>query len=151
VARKGPVNVPSDPYAPEPIVEIGRLEIPKLGVNQRLMEGITLRNIDFGPSHWPGTSMAGEAGNMVVAGHRVTHSKPFRNIDQLKSGDEIIVTTYGRRAAYRVSSTFVVSPERTDIADPTPTPMLTIFACHPPGSARQRIVARADLATSPGV
>jgi len=85
---------------------------------------------------------------MVVAGHRVTHTKPFRNVDQLKPGDEVIVTTYGQRATYRVSSTFVVSPDRTDIADPTPTPTLTLFGCHPPGSARQRIVVRADLTSS---
>ena len=150
-AARKPVKVPSDPYAAEKIVQIGTLRIPKLGVDQRLMQGITLRNIDHGPSHWPGTALAGESGNMVVAGHRVTHSKPFRNIDQLKPGDEIIVTTHGRQAIYRTASTFVVSPDRTEIADPTPTPMLTMFACHPPGSARQRIVVRADLATGSSV
>jgi len=150
-ASRKPAKVPSDPYAAEPIVQIGTLRIPKLGVDQRLMEGITLRNIDLGPSHWPGTALAGESGNMVVAGHRVTNSKPFRNIDQLKPGDEIIVTTHGRQAIYRTASTFVVSPDRVDIADPTPTPTLTIFACHPPGSARQRIVVRADLATGSSV
>jgi len=150
-ARPSAVDVPADPYAREPIVEIGTIEIPKLGVRQRLMEGVTLRNIDLGPSHWPGTAMAGEAGNMVVAGHRVTHSRPFRNIDQMEAGDPIVVTTRGRQATYQVASKFVVTPDRTDIADPTDTPTLTLFACHPPGSARQRYVVRADLVSTPGV
>ena len=144
-AREGPIDVPADPYASEPIVEIGRLEIPKLGVAQRLMEGVTLRNIDLGPSHWPGTALPGAAGNMVVAGHRVTHSRPFRNLDRLGTGYQIVVTAKGRRATYQVASSFVVTPDRTDIANPTGSPTLTLFACHPPGSARQRYVIRADL------
>lgn len=145
------IDVPADPYAREPIVEIGTIEIPKLGVRQRLMHGVTLRNIDLGPSHWPGTAMAGEAGNMVVAGHRVTNTRPFRNIDQLEPGDPVIVTTLGQQATYRVSSKFIVTPDRTDIANPTETPTLTMFACHPPGSAKFRYVVRADLVTTPAV
>ena len=146
-----PIDVPADPYAPEEVVEIGTIEIPKLGVTQRLMRGVTLRNIDLGPSHWPGSAGPGQAGNMVVAGHRVTHSRPFRNIDQLAGGDEIVVTAQGRRATYRVAFSFVVTPNRTDIANPTQTPSLTLFACHPPGSARQRFVVRADLLSAEGV
>ena len=150
-ARKGPIDVPADPYASEAIVEIGRLEIPKLGVAQRLMEGVTLRNIDLGPSHWPGTALPGDAGNMVVAGHRVTHSRPFRNLDRLGTGDQILVTASGRRATYQVASSFVVTPDRTDIANPTGSPTLTLFACHPPGSARQRYVVRAELVDTQAV
>ena len=149
--RARAVDVPADPYAPEPIVELGTIEIPRLGVRQRLMQGVTLRNIDLGPSHWPGTAMAGEPGNMVVAGHRVTNSRPFRNIDQLEAGDQIHVTTRGQQATYQVASKFVVTPDRTDIADPTDTPMLTMFACHPPGSARLRYVVRADLVAASAV
>lgn len=148
VARPGPIDVPVDPYASEEVVEIGTLEIAKLGVHQRLMRGVTLRNIDLGPSHWPGSAMPGEAGNMVIAGHRVTHTRPFRNIDTLVAGDEIVVTAGGHRATYRMASSFVVTPDRTEIANPTPTPSLTLFACHPPGSARLRYVVRADLVTT---
>ncbi len=151
VARVGAIDVPTDSYAPEEIVELGTLEIPKLGVRARLMHGVTLRNIDYGPSHWPGTAMPGQRGNVVIAGHRVTHSRPFRNIDQLGTGDEVVLTVQGEQATYRVSSSFVVTPDRTDIANPTATPTLTLFACHPPGSARQRYVVRADLVTSPAV
>lgn len=143
-----PIPVPDDPYASEPIVEIGSLTIARLGVKERLMEGVTLRNIDLGPSHWPGSALPGGMGNMVVAGHRVTHGRPFRNIDKLAAGDEIVVSAAGVRATYKVATSFVVTPDRIDIADPTPTPTLTLFACHPPGSARQRYVVRADLIRS---
>ncbi|MBW3650221.1 MAG: class E sortase [Actinobacteria bacterium] len=141
-----PVRPPREPYAQEPIVEIGRIEIPKIGLNHKIMHGITMRNIDHGPSHWPGTAFPGEVGNSVFAGHRVTHSKPFRNIDQLVPGDEVFFVVNGIRSRYVVTGSEVVMPTRLDIVTPTPTPTATIFACHPPGSAKQRYVVRMSLA-----
>lgn len=145
---RGPVDVPADPYAPEPIQRIGSLEIPKLGVRQPLQEGITLRNIDLGPSHWPGSAMPGEVGNVVVAGHRVTHTKPFRNIDQLVVGDEVIFTVGNQRSVYRMTGNEIVTPKALHIANPTPTATATLFACHPPGSARFRFVVRLELVST---
>jgi LPXTG-site transpeptidase (sortase) family protein len=141
-----PIVPPADPYAPEPVLEIGTIEIPRIGLKHRVFHGITLRNIDQGPSHWPGSAFPGENGNAVFAGHRVTHTHPFRNIDQLVAGDEVIFTVNGVRSVYLVTESFVVTPKRLDIADPTPTPTATLFACHPPGSARQRYVVRLALA-----
>jgi sortase A len=143
-----PIDVPSDPYAKEEVVEIGRIVIPKLGLDHVLMNGVTLNNIDRGPSHWPGSAYPGEAGNVVIAGHRVTHTHPFRNLDQLVSGDEVIVTARGVRATYSVLETFVVTPKQMEIVAPTTTGILTLFACHPPHSARQRIVVRAALVSA---
>jgi sortase A len=144
------VAPPRNSYAPEPIQEIGTIEIPKIGLVHKVMHGITLRNIDHGPSHWPGTPFPGEQGNSVFAGHRVTHTHPFRRIDELTPGDEIFFTIAGVRSRYVVSGSEIVSPKRIDIVDPTPTPTLTIFACHPPGSAKQRYVVRADLVPAEG-
>ncbi|HEX9969707.1 MAG TPA: hypothetical protein VGB03_06175, partial [Acidimicrobiales bacterium] len=35
----GPVSPPADPYAAEPIVELGTIEIPKIGLVHRLYHG----------------------------------------------------------------------------------------------------------------
>lgn len=151
VSRTAAKPVASTPRAHaqlEPIVEIGTIEIPKIGLVHRIMHGISMRNIDQGPSHWPGTAFPGEVGNSVFAGHRVTKTKPFRNIDQLVPGDRVIFTVNGIRSEYSVTGTEIVSPKAVHIANQTPTPTATIFACHPPGSARQRIVVRMDLVTS---
>jgi sortase A len=142
----GAVAPPRNSYAPEPIVELGRIEIPKIGLDHKVMHGITLRNIDNGPSHWPGTAMPGEVGNTVFAGHRVTHTHPFRRINELEPGDEIFFTVNGVRTRYVVTGHEIVSPARVDIVNPTPTATATLFACHPPGSAKQRYVVRAALA-----
>jgi sortase A len=141
-----PVKPPADPYVAEPIQEIGTIEIPKIGLKHKVMHGVSLRNIDQGPSHWPGTALPGENGNAVFAGHRVTHTHPFRNIDQLVEGDEVFFTIGGVRSRYLVTGHEVVSPSRLDIVNPTTTPTATLFACHPPGSAKQRYVVHLALA-----
>lgn len=140
-----PVEPPADEHAPEPAVVLGSIEIPKLGLSVPLNQGISLSSIDRGPSHWPGTAMPGQVGNVVIAGHRVTKTRPFRNIDQLAPGDEIIFTIDGVRSVYAVNGDEVVTPDAMRIVDPTPTPTATLFACHPPGSARYRYVVTADL------
>lgn len=147
-ATKPIASTPRNQAQLEPIVEIGTIEIPKIGLRHRIMHGISMRNIDLGPSHWPGTAFPGEVGNSVFAGHRVTKTKPFRNIDQLVPGDRVFFTVQGVRWEYSVTETLIVSPKDVWIANQTPTPTATIFACHPPGSARQRIVVRMDLVTS---
>jgi sortase A len=146
VAPRRPVDAPTDSYAPEPLLTIGAIEIPKIGISAPLGEGISLRNIDRGPSHWPGTAMPGQPGNVVVAGHRVTHTKPFRNIDQLVPGDEVFFEVGGARYRYVVTGSQVVTPKQTEIVAQTAEPTATLFACHPPGSARYRYVVHLKLA-----
>lgn len=143
--KGGAVVPPKNSYAPEPIQEIGIIEIPKIGLRHKVMHGITLRNIDHGPSHWPGTPLPGEPGNVVFMGHRVTHSHPFRRIHELVPGDEILFDIGGVKSRYVVTGHEIVTPNRLDIVNPTADPIVTIFACHPPGSARQRYVVRGAL------
>ena len=144
-----PVAVPKNEYAPEPIQEIGLIEIPKIGLRHPIFHGITMRNIDRGPSHWPGTALPGEVGNTVFAGHRVTKTRPFRNIDQLVPGDEVVFTVGGVRSVYAVTGSKVVLPTAMEIVNPTPEATGTLFACHPPGSARYRYVVLLALKPPP--
>lgn len=148
--RTRPVEPPADEYAAEPHIVIGSIEIPKLGLATPLNQGIALTSIDRGPSHWPGTALPGDPGNVVVAGHRVTHGGPFRHIDQLGPGDEVIFTTEGRRSTYRVTGSEVVTPDAMRIVDQTAEATGTLFACHPPGSAKYRYVVKLALASVTG-
>lgn len=95
--------------------------------------------------HWPGTAQPGQLGNAVFGGHRVSHTKPFRNIDKLQPGDEVTFQTASGVFVYAVTSTEIVSPNAVWIINPTPDATATFFACHPPGSTRQRIVVHLKL------
>lgn len=138
---------PPDPNADEPLVEIGRIEIPRISVDRPVYEGITLGTLDAGPGHWPGSAMPGQIGNVVVAGHRVSHSGPFRNIDQLQPGDEVVLTTADGRFVYVVSGSEVVEPTAIEVIDQTPAATATLFACHPPGSTKYRYIVHLVLRT----
>ncbi len=149
VSLPRPQAPPENAYADEPHIVLGRIEIPKIGLDAPLNQGISLRSIDRGPSHWPGTALPGQQGNVVVAGHRVSKTKPFRNIDQLVPGDEVIFTVDARRSVYVVTGSQVVTPDTMEIVNQTPDATGTLFACHPPGSARYRYVVFLKLATGP--
>jgi sortase A len=137
---------PPPPRAPEPYNEIGSIRLPKLGIDSPLLEGITLTTLDKGPGHWPGTAMPGQLGNVVVAGHRTSHGAVFRNIHKLVQGDEVIFATAEGEFRYVVDRISIVQPDAMYIIAQTPERTATLFACHPPGSTRQRIIAHLVLA-----
>jgi sortase A len=142
-----PEDAPADERAATPAVVHGTLALPTIGMSQPLHEGVTLTAIDRGPSHWPGTAMPGQLGNVVVAGHRVTHSRPFHDLDQLQPGDPLVFTMNdGRVWTYVHTGTEIVTPDAMHIVDQHPAHTATLFACHPKGSAARRIVAHFRLA-----
>jgi sortase A len=143
--RTKPVAPPVNERAKAPIVKIGEIRIPKIGLVHPVFEGVTLTVIDHGPGHWPGSAVPGQMGNAVFAGHRVTHSHPFRNVDKMAPGDEIIFVMPDGTYTYKMTKQEIVKPTDTWIVTPTPTATLTLFACHPPGSAAKRIVIRANF------
>jgi sortase A len=142
-----PEEVPADAYAPTPEVVHGTLHLPSIGVSQRLYEGMTLTAINRGPSLWPGTARPGQLGNVVVAGHRTTYTRPFYDLDLLEPGDELVFEMDdGSRHVYVLDRTEVVDETDIHIVDQSYAYQATLFACHPKGSARQRIVGHFSLA-----
>ncbi len=143
-----PLPVPADPPPPrskEPYVELATMEIPALSIVTPLLEGISLNTLDLGPGHWPGTALPGQLGNVVIGGHRTSHGKIFRNIDRLVPGDEVIFTTADARFVYAVTETTIVTPDAMYIVDQPRARTATLFACHPVGSTRERIVVHLEL------
>lgn len=145
-----PEALPADADAPTPPVVVGTIEIPAIGVHEDIQRGITLTAINRGPGWWPGTAMPGEWGNVVVAGHRTTHSKPFADLHELAEGDQVVLTTDAGRFTYEVRGVITVPGDWIDIAVQSGARTATLFACHPPGSAAERIVAKLRLLNPDG-
>ena len=136
-----PAPVPPPlPGAYEDKNQIGQIEIPALRISERFYEGVALQTLNNGPGHWPGSAMPGQTGNTVVAGHRVSHTHPFRDLDQLKPGDQVVFTTSQGRNVYVVDRTQIVTPDALWIVKQTRDKTATLFACHPKGSTTHRIV-----------
>jgi sortase A len=141
-----PEAPPRNARAATPEIRHGQLEIPSIGLSQPFFEGVTLTAIDRGPSHWPGTAMPGQLGNVVIAGHRTTKTRPFWDLDLVQPGAELVFTmANGDRFVYVLDRTEVVGSSAVHIVDQTFGYRATLFGCHPKGSARQRIVGHFTL------
>jgi sortase A len=137
----------------------GHIVIPRIGVDWIFVEGVAVGDLKEGPGHYPETPLPGQAGNSAIAGHRTTYGAPFANVDQLQPGDEIQITTVQGTFRYLVRATRIVSPSQVEVlssdywttqTDVAPfANALTLTACHPKYSARQRIIIGAELVGQP--
>ncbi len=123
-----------------------RIKIPAIGVDVIVVEGTSASALRAGAGHYPSTPLPCELGNVAIAGHRTTYGRPFNQLDRLKPGDEITLETPVGTCKYTVNrEPFVIVPTDLSVLDPTTEGTLTLTTCHPKGSARQRLIVKADL------
>jgi sortase A len=125
---------------PLPGDAIGRIDIPAIDVDEYLVEGTGTKDLRKGPGHYPDTPLPGQPGTAAIAGHRTTYGAPFRNIDDLRRGDRIVVEMAFGRYAYRVERTKVVDDEDLSVLARVGHERLVLSACHPLYSAAQRVI-----------
>lgn len=140
-----PVAAPSQIQQGDPIA---LLRIPKIGVDNAVVEGVGLGDLKKGPGHFPETPMPGQLGNAAIAGHRTTYGQPFYRLDELGAGDRIEVDTRFGSFVYEVTDTFVVEPSEYSKVIPTTdqtVATLTLATCTPRYTANQRLIVTATL------
>lgn len=125
------------------------IDIPKIGLDEVIVEGVGVEELKKGVGHYPDTKMPGEKGNAALAGHRTTYGHPFNRLDELAPGDEISVTTRAGTFKYLVAEKKVVTPESVEVLDDSPDNRLTLTTCHPKYSAEQRLIVVALLQGPP--
>jgi sortase A len=140
---------------------LGRLTMPTIGIEELFVAGVEAPDLRKGPGHYGSTPLPGQAGNAAIAGHRTTYGAPFNRIDELQPGDELTVTTLQGEFTYRVMPQtssdgetvghFIVRPSATQVLDDFGDNRLTLTACHPKYSSRQRIVVVAELVGEPAI
>ena len=125
------------------------ISIPAIGLHALVREGVSADVLDEGPGHYRDTGAPGSGRTIGIAGHRVTHTRPFLRINELRYGQRIVLTRGSRRFVYRVFAMRIVAPtdvwpiqlERT-------REMLVLTACHPPRTDVKRLAVFAELASS---
>ena len=65
---------------------VARLLIPRLGLDEVVLEGVGDDELNAGPGHLPGSALPGAVGNSIISAHRDRH---FRRFDELRVGDTI--------------------------------------------------------------
>jgi len=127
---------------------IGRLRIPRIGIDLVTVDGTAAGPLRKGPGHYPGTAWPGLRGTVAIAGHRTTYLAPFRNLDKLRRGDLIVLAMPYGHFTYRVDRTRIVAPTAVEVVRDVDHEQVVLTACHPLYSAKQRIVVLARLVSA---
>lgn len=131
-----------------PRMVIGRIDVPRLKLSTLAREGADVRTLRTSVGHVPETALPDEIGDAAFAGHRDT---VFRNLEGVRKGDEIVVTTASGVHHYIVTATLVVAPTETPLPAPTRGHTLTLVTCYPfdyIGAAPERFIVRAEQVAS---
>ncbi|MEU1836385.1 class E sortase [Micromonospora chersina] len=148
----GPTTGPSPkPKPPAEGKPVAGLYIPKLDKHWVVVEGVTPDDIRYAPGHYPKSAMPGQVGNFAVAGHRIRAT--FWRLDELRSGDAIVVETQGEWIIYKVYQQRIVKPYQVEVVAPVPgkpneaptEKLLTLTTCNPKFDNYQRLIIHARL------
>lgn len=124
---------------------IGRISIPRIGLDQVFVEGTDTGTLQKGAGRYPETGFPGQGRTIGIAGHRTTYLAPFRKINEIEDGDEIMLEMPYGNFTYIVQKHEIVQPEDVQIVDDVGYERLVLTACHPLYSAAQRWAVFAKL------
>lgn len=132
------------------------LWLPKLDVKAPIAQGISKPQVlDKGMvGHYDSkpfrTAMPWDKkGNFALAGHRNTHGEPFRYINRLVAGDDIVVETASKYYTYKMANRLPsTGPDNTDVIRPVPKGSgfnrpgryITLTTCTPEFTSKYRLI-----------
>jgi sortase A len=130
---------------------IGRIVIPAIRLDTPFANGQAPANTALSPSHYPSTALPGQGRTVGIAGHRITHTRPFFHLAELRGGDMIEIhfgrgPAFRKEACYRVRRMAIVKPGAVDVLREMGHDRLVLTTCHPPGTSISRLVVIARRA-----
>ncbi len=153
-----PAPAPNDFIAPrrstieEPLAVAAaaptHLVIPAINLDTPVKEVYVVDGVwevaEYAAGYMHGTALPGErGGNTALAGHAGLRGAVFKDLGQLKPGDDIYLDAGGWRYQYRVNGSTSVWPTQTEVLAATYKPQLTLITCT--NWDTQRLVVTADL------
>ena len=125
---------------------IGRIVVPRLGLNMILVNGTDHASLKKGPGRDLRTYMPGEGQLIYIAGHRTTYLAPFAHIDKLRRGDWVTLEVPYATFKYRISRHVIVSSDDLGVLKSHGREVVALQACHPRFFASHRYIAYGRLA-----
>ncbi len=103
-----------------------------------------------GVVHYPGTSLPGQTGNIVITGHSSyfpwdpgRFKDVFALLHKVVVGDRIVVYYEQDKYVYEVTEKVVVLPKDIEVLKQTPADQLTLITCTPVGTNLKRLIVKA--------
>lgn len=137
--------IPEKPVISAGTEQIVRLRVPAINVDAPVVLGDDWESLKNGIGLNASSSAAGKPGNVILSGHNDIFGQVFRDLDQLKPGDEIIVLTEKNAYTYSVQNTEVVLPNQVEVMAQTTDETITLISCYPYLVDDKRIVIKGKL------
>lgn len=145
-----------EPGTFEPGQGFAILHIPRLDVVAPIAEGVSNKRVldkgmvgHYGEGPLKTAMPSAKTGNFGLAAHRNTHGEPFRYINRLKPGDDVVVETQDAYYVYKMTSMLpVTAPNNTSVLDPIPRGSgftrpgryITLTTCTPEFTSKYRLI-----------
>src|SRR3989344_4633648 len=140
---------PQGPRPKEFYITIPKLKIFKA---QALVDSL---NFTKNLSHFPGSALPGEVGNVFITGHSVlpqfndpkNYRAIFTKLSDLEIGDDVYIDIAGQKLHYIVQYLKIVDPHDLSVLSPISSTgrNLTLMTCVPPGTNLKRLVVITSL------
>ena len=130
---------------------IALLAIPSIDVDVVVVNYFGYSDLETAVARMQNSAQIGTEGSAVIVGHRTGFGSPFRNLDDVKVGDEVDVTLRtGEKLSFSVTRNTIVSPsvDLSTFDNKSDNPQVILVTCHPEYSTAQRLVIVAELRAS---
>lgn len=111
---------------------IGKIEIPKTGVNIPVLDQVTVKGMENAPCLLYSTGNLNQDGNHLIVGHNYRNGTIFSDNKNLTLGDKVYVTTLDeKKVEYTIYNKFVTTAEDVSYIkrDTNGKPELTLSCC----------------------
>jgi sortase A len=125
-----------------PGAPVARLLIPRLKLDEIVLEGVDDNALNAGPGHLPGSAFPGENGNAIISAHRDRH---FAKLRDIRIGDTVITESGARLERWIVVARRVIDADAPALYRTTDA-TLTLTTCWPIryfGTAPDRLIVTA--------
>ena len=130
------------------VAAMSQLVIPSIDVRLPVYHGTSENTLQKGLGHLYGSALptGGEGFHSVITGHTgLTNATLFDDLIDVKKGDAIYISTFGKRMKYQVYDTEVVLPDETEsLAAQEGKDLLTLITCTPYGINTHRLLVHAE-------
>jgi sortase A len=143
----------SEPVAVQPrsAQPFATLQLPQIRNPQAwpVLDGVDQTELKQGVGWYPTSQLPGQPGNFAVAAHRRTWGDMFRYLNEIKTGDTVIVREADTVYTYRIiNDPIYVAPNSVDVLNPIPAhsglttagDYITLTTCDPVYNSTRRMV-----------